>query len=81
MQTIISLQQALHPGIVRIIIAAILFIPFIYLITLKSETEEEEEIIQNDIPSRGELYQAMYSQLAKKEERPVIQMKQSDLAV
>jgi hypothetical protein len=80
MQTVINLQQALHPGILRIIIAAILFIPFIYLITLKSESEEEE-IIKNDFPSRSELYQAMYTQLIKKDEIPVVQMKQSDLAV
>lgn len=74
------LQEALSSGIIRLIIAAILLIPFIYLITLKEATDEEE-LLQSDVPSRSELYQSMYNQLAKKEEMPVVQMEQSDLAV
>ena len=79
MHIINLLREALSSGIVRIIIAAILLIPFIYLITMKDESEEE--FAENQSPSRNELYKAMNAQLAKKEERPVVQMEQSDLAV
>ena len=79
MHIINLLQEALSSGIIRLIIAAILLVPFIYLITLKDESGEEE--IAQSNPSRSELYQGMYGELAKKEEMPVVQMKQSDLAV
>jgi hypothetical protein len=79
MQTVIHLGQVFHPDIIRIIFAAILFIPFIYLLTLKEE--KEEEIVKHETtPTRSELYQAMYSQLAS-EAKPIVEMKQADLAV
>ena len=79
MHIITLLQEALSSGIIRLIIAAILLVPFIYLITLKDESEEEVAV--ESVPSRSEFYKAMNGQLAIKEERPVVQMEQSDLAV
>lgn len=82
MHIINLLQEALSSGIIRLIIAAILLVPFIYLITMKDESDEEEVAV-NAVPSRSDMYHALYSQLLDKEEQTpaVVEMKQSDLAV
>jgi hypothetical protein len=79
MHLLMSLREVFQPNITRIIIASVLMIPFVYLITLKDKGEEEE--VTNDATSRSEMYHSLYSQLVTNEEKPVVEMKQSDLAV
>ena len=69
MRTIIDLYNSYHhPDAIRIIIAAILFIPFIYLLTYRSEKPERIKREPKNNREYKKLYEDISGKLSKEKE-------------
>ena len=69
MQTIIDLYNNYHhPDTIRIIIAGILFIPFIYLLTYKGDKQPAEKKESSKQREYNKLYKDISGKLTKEKE-------------